>query len=315
MSLTPPLIFQGLPRVEGSFQYQPSVNWAFTRGREDMSSYYHVKIIRKSGGTFPVVKLDLDEGQLKERVIVPYENGDPIVLRGTAIPAANISSVKITKTNEDSSKILPVVKSELAAGKYISFGITEEGEVVEKGVDVTDDFIRGAPGYKRTVSATPEAASTPPVISNRVFVVHGHDEALKDEAEIFLREIGLDPIVLHRKPDEGRTLIEKFEKYSDVSYAFVLLTPDDVGYPIEEESKPEKERKKEPRARQNVIFELGYFVGRLGRNRVCCLYKPNVSLPTDLFGILYKKITTNFQSIRYDLVKELKAAGYSDLKI
>ena len=274
-----------------------------------MSIFYHVKIHRKSV-SIAVVKLDLTEEQLKERVIVPYENGQPIVLTGIPVQPENISQIKITKTNEDSTKIRPVVRAERANAEYLPLGITEEGEIVEKGADVTDEFILGAPGYKRSVRVAPKH-----VTSKQVFVVHGHDETLKNETEIFLREIGLDPIVLHRQPDEGQTLIEKLEKYSDVSYAFVLLTSDDLGYPIEEESKPDPERTKERRARQNVIFELGYFFGKLGRENVCCLYKPDLALPTDLFGIVYKKVTTNVQSIGLELIRELRAAGYNDLKV
>jgi hypothetical protein len=85
-------------------------------------------------------------------------------------------------------------------------------------------------------------------LSNKVFIVHGHDEEIKNQLEIFLNEIGLEAIVLHRKPDEGMTIIEKFERYSkDASYAFILLTPDDICYSV---------KKKEIRARQNVIFEF-----------------------------------------------------------
>ena len=145
---------------------------------------------------------------------------------------------------------------------------------------------------------------------NRVFVVHGHDDDAKQELELFLKELGLDPIVLHRKPDQGHTIIEKFEKYSDVSYAFVLLTPDDVGYSKSEETKPDEKRIKELRARQNVIFEFGYFVGSVGRGRVCCLHKPGVSLPTDVSGVLYKELTGNVVSLGYEIMKELKAAGF-----
>jgi hypothetical protein len=96
--------------------------------------------------------------------------------------------------------------------------------------------------------------------SKKVFVVHGHDEVAKTNLEVFLNEIGLQPIVLHRQADEGLTVIEKFEKHSDVGYAFILLTPDDVAYLKADEAKNDKDRKKELRARPNVIFEFGYFV-------------------------------------------------------
>jgi len=100
------------------------------------------------------------------------------------------------------------------------------------------------------------------------------------------------------------TIIEKFERYSEVGYAFILLTPDDIGYSIE------KENKKEMRARQNVIWEFGYFVGKLGRNKVCCLYKEGVTLPTDVSGMLYKEIKKNVEEVGYAILKELKIAGY-----
>ena len=140
-------------------------------------------------------------------------------------------------------------------------------------------------------------------LSNKIFIVHGHDEEIKNQLEIFLNEIGLEAIVLHRKPDEGMTIIEKFEKYSkDASYAFILLTPDDICYSV---------KKKEMRARQNVIFEFGYFVGKLGRGRVCCIYKENVSLPTDVSGMLYKKIQNKIEEKSLEILKELKKAGYN----
>lgn len=147
-------------------------------------------------------------------------------------------------------------------------------------------------------------------LSNKIFIVHGHDELLKNQTESLLRGFGLEPIILHQKPDEGLTIIEKLEKHSNVGYAFILLTPDDTGYPNTEASKPENERKIELRARQNVIFEFGYFAGKLQRNRVCCLYKEGVELPTDLDGIIYKKVHKNVSEVGLDIAKELKAIGY-----
>ena len=148
--------------------------------------------------------------------------------------------------------------------------------------------------------------------SNKVFVVHGHDEKLKNQLEIFLNEIGLEAIVLHRKPDEGMTIIEKFEKHSkDASHAFILLTPDDISYSASEANMADSDQGKEIRARQNVIFEFGYFVGKLGRKRVCCLYKKGVSLPTDVSGMIYKEIIDNVEEAAFAILKDLKAAGYN----
>lgn len=149
------------------------------------------------------------------------------------------------------------------------------------------------------------------VLSNKVFIVHGHDQLLKTELENFLNEIGLDPVVLHRQSDEGKTIIEKFEKHSDVGYAFILLTPDEVAYTADQESIKDEKRTKEKRARPNVIFEFGYFIGKLGRSRVCCIHKGDIDIPSDLSGFVYKKITSNIEDEGYSIIKELKTAGYN----
>lgn len=158
--------------------------------------------------------------------------------------------------------------------------------------------------------AEPVAAASRVLESNRVFIVHGHDDAAKGNLEAILREHGLEPIVLHRQADQGMTVIEKFEKHSDVGYAFILLTPDEISYLAAEEAKPDVERKKERRARPNVIFEFGYFVGKLGRSQVCCLYTGDVTLPTDIGGMLYKRYDKSIEEVAYAMLKDLRAAGY-----
>lgn len=170
-------------------------------------------------------------------------------------------------------------------------------------VSVLKDDVYGE--LKQQKSSSKSAA-----LSNKVFVVHGHDQALKTDIERFLHEIGLVPVVLHREADQGATIIEKFEKHSDVGFAFILLTPDEISYTVDQIDKSDSERRIELRARPNVIFEFGYFVGKLGRNRVCCLHKGEVTVPSDLNGLVYKKIDQSIDSQAYSIIKELKAAGY-----
>lgn len=155
-----------------------------------------------------------------------------------------------------------------------------------------------------------KSQSSSPANSNKIFIVHGHDQTLKIDLERFVREIGLIPVVLHREADEGATIIEKFEKHSDVGFAFIILTPDEMSYTVDQSELPEKNRKIELRARPNVIFEFGYFVGKLGRNRVCCLHKGNVELPSDIDGLVYKKVEDTVDAQAYSIILELKAAGY-----
>lgn len=117
--------------------------------------------------------------------------------------------------------------------------------------------------------------------SSKVFIVHGHDIESKETVARFVQKIGLNPIILHEQASSGRTIIEKFEVYSDVGFAIVLLTPDDIGAAISDAANLKS------RARQNVILELGYFMGKLSRNRVCALFKAGVEIPSDYQGVLY----------------------------
>lgn len=138
--------------------------------------------------------------------------------------------------------------------------------------------------------------------SNDIFIVHGHDERTKIDVARTVEKLGLNPIILHEKANEGRTIIEKFEVHSNVGFAIVLMTCDDLG-----RSKTSDED--EPRARQNVILEMGYFIGKLGRNRVFPLYENGVDLPSDLYGLLYIPLDEK-GSWKYSLVKELRILGY-----
>jgi predicted nucleotide-binding protein len=148
---------------------------------------------------------------------------------------------------------------------------------------------------------TPQVSQEP--TGHRIFLVHGHDERVLHEVARFLEKLQQDVIVLREQPNEGRTIIEKFETYADVGFAVVLLTADDKGGPINGAETDFKMR-----ARQNVVFEFGYFIGRLGRNRVCALYADGVEIPSDYSGVLYTKLDAS-GAWRLEIAKELKAAG------
>jgi predicted nucleotide-binding protein len=133
-----------------------------------------------------------------------------------------------------------------------------------------------------------------------VFLVHGRDEAAKQTVARFLEKLDLNPVILHEQPDKGRAIINKFEDHSDVGFAVVLLSPDDEG-------RLQGSADLKTRARQNVILELGFFIGRLGRDRVCTLKVDGVEEPSDLNGVLYTPFDTG-GAWRLTLARELKAA-------
>jgi predicted nucleotide-binding protein len=140
---------------------------------------------------------------------------------------------------------------------------------------------------------------------NKVFVVHGHDKASKESVARFLECLGLNVVILHERPNKGRTIIEKLLEESDidVGYAVVLLTPDDVGKLASADGAAS------PRARQNVNFELGLFVAKLGRQRVHALYREGVEIPTDYQGVLYTPLD-DAGAWQVRLAMELKAVGF-----
>ena len=118
---------------------------------------------------------------------------------------------------------------------------------------------------------------------SKVFISHGHDEEAITTVAKFVENLGLKATVLDEQPNNGLTVIESLEKYADdTEFAIALLTPDDVGA-----LKDKVDRQLNPRARQNVIFELGYFIGKLNPNRVCLLYKEGVELPSYIPDVVY----------------------------
>jgi predicted nucleotide-binding protein len=136
----------------------------------------------------------------------------------------------------------------------------------------------------------------------QIFVVHGHDNEMKQTVARFLERLGFEPIILHEHANAGDTIIEKFERHSDVTFAVVLLSPDDVG------SASVDKKNLQPRARQNVVLELGYFIGRLGRSHVCALVRGQVEIPSDFHGVAY--VPFEGDAWKLHVVKELKHLGY-----
>ncbi|MGV8865584.1 MAG: TIR domain-containing protein [Janthinobacterium svalbardensis] len=149
------------------------------------------------------------------------------------------------------------------------------------------------------------ASNGSPSISNasrKIFIVHGHDDVARLTVARFIEKIGFEAIILSEQSNQGRTIIEKIEAHGDVGFAVVLLTPDDVGGKTADTL--------QPRARQNVLLELGYFMCRLGRSRVCTLAKGNLEIPTDFAGMVWEPLD-DAGAWKLALARELKATGYS----
>lgn len=138
--------------------------------------------------------------------------------------------------------------------------------------------------------------------NKKIFLVHGHDDHIKEKVARFLEKNDFEAVILHEKASGGRTIIEKIEAHSDVGFAIILLTPDDVG-------KAKNEDVLQSRARQNVVLELGYFMGKLGRNKVCAFKSNELEIPTDFSGVIWNQLDST-GAWKHVLSKELREAGY-----
>lgn len=159
-------------------------------------------------------------------------------------------------------------------------------------------FIRDYKAYVEAHGNTTPKLKLPK--SKKIFIVHGHDEGARETVARFLERLGFEPIILHEQANRGRTVMEKVEANSDVGFSVVLLTPDDEGCA--------KGETPTPRVRQNVLLELGYFLGFLGRENVCALKKGNVEIPSDFAGVVWESMEGNGWQLA--LARELKAVGH-----
>lgn len=274
--------------------------------------FYHVKIITQEDKTEQVD--DLSKQDLLTKIVEPYEQGRGIFLNGTNINSLEITKILVMKTHETYQKVSDRIHQQdmIDIQQYKQRGITVfppsnyYQRAFWKGEDVLDEFISGPPGYKVSNKSLPMDNVPSSQESNKIFIVHGHSEEMKQSTARFLERFNLEPIILHEQPNKGRTIIEKFTDYSDVGYAIVLLSADDMAYV--KNGSPDNARY---RARQNVILELGYFLGKLGRDRVAAIYEEgkNIEIPSDFSGVIYIPYSNN-DSWKLQLAKELRVSNF-----
>jgi predicted nucleotide-binding protein len=187
---------------------------------------------------------------------------------------------------------------------YLSEQFTQLLDALEFGTP-----LQSPPTPTNTAPPQGNLASQPtPVTRNKrkVFIVHGRDNEAKQEVSRFIESLGLEAIILHEQASSGMTIIEKIEHYSnDADFALVLYTACDKGRGAHETKVPARDR-----ARQNVVFEHGYLMAKLGRENVCSLVKGDIETPNDISGVVYVQLD-GFGAWKNDVTKELKACGYS----
>ena len=269
--------------------------------------YYHLLIVTYEFGRryYELDKIDLSE--IKEEIVIPFLKGEPFMFDGHFFEKAEVERILI-RESAYTSQMYADILDKAYPDALMSF--TREDIVADEDKYTTDITRRIFKECKRQIQeAAPKSEALAPnkpkapMDKSKVFIVHGHDNAAKQAVARFVEKIGFEAIILHEQASSGKTIIEKIEANSNVGFAIVLYTPCDLG-----RSKEEEDQLK-PRARQNVIFEHGYLIGKIGRKNVSALVKGDVETPNDISGVVYIKMD-EADSWKYAVGKEMKACGY-----
>lgn len=253
-----------------------------------MSYYYHICFQSKDGKHycgFDYPSLDC----LLSEVLLEYVAGKVVWVNGKKIIPEEMEKFHIRV----SDKTMFIIKnheikySESQSDEALFFNDTFSGDITQN--------------VSMSLQKKPQKLT---IKNNKVFIVYGHDNLVKSEVARFIEKLGLEAIILHEQVDAGRTIIEKLEKNTDVGFGIVLYTACDFGG--SNKINPEI---KNNRARQNVVFEHGYLIAKLGRSKVCALVKDNVEHPSDLSGVIYNTMDDG-KAWKLELAQELKVAGF-----
>lgn len=269
--------------------------------------YYHVFIETNNPDEqyYELDKTDLSE--IKEEVILPYMEGLNFIFDGYVFNQTQVKRILIKEsacTSEDYAD-REWMKSSPESRKYIyPVHIVWSDEYT---TNITKSIFKECQSLLEEATTKSEAptAEKPkaPMDKSKVFFVHGHDNAAKEAVARFVEKIGLEAIILHEQANSGKTIIEKIEANSNVGFGIVLYTPCDLG------ASQEKKDELKARARQNVVFEHGYLIGKIGRKNVCALVKGDIEKPNDISGVVYINMDES-EAWKYQVAKEMKACGY-----
>ncbi|TGK78653.1 DNA-binding protein [Leptospira noumeaensis] len=263
--------------------------------------YYHVILetddkIGKNNNYQVLYDFNITElEKLKKEVLNPFKENIKFQFKGYFIQPNRIRRLAIKQSEKSVEAICSIEQQKV--GRGIFYVWTNEMVVNSDKLtkDVTTELLNSVPDLINTIQTENNSRNT------KIFIVHGHDDALKLEVARFIEKFKLEAIILHEKANSGMTIIEKIEKYTDVNFAIVLYSPCDIG--TQNDGKSELKL----RARQNVVFEHGYLIGRLGREKVCALVKDDIETPGDISGVVY--IDYNKQDWKLNIAKELKTSG------
>lgn len=265
--------------------------------------YYHVKIElnEKNKKDYHTELSELDKTDVNEiidDVVTPYLLEEEFLFDGRMLTKLIIRSLKIYTTEEVSQSLVSMEDNKNRNNQFF-FSSNKDNVVTydRYSKDITKEIFKNI-SSKTVKEKIPKINND----NNKVFIVHGHDNEAKLEVARFIEKIDFIPIILHEQVSNSKTIIEKIESYSDVGFGVVIYTDCDVG------AKKSDSENLNKRARQNVVFEHGFLMGKLGRSNICSLVKGDIEVPNDISGIVYTSMDSGNWQI--ELAKEMKASGY-----
>lgn len=250
---------------------------------------------------FDLDRQDLQE--IKEEIIIPFFENIQFQFGDYFIKPEDVLKIEIKKSEQNSEEMAKIANSKVPPDLIIYY--TPE-KVIQEEIyteDITKEVLKESK-IKTNRNSNLEDFNEPINLDkSKVFIVHGHDNLAKEEVARFVEKLGLEAIILHEQISSGKTIIEKIEEFSNVGFAIVLYTPCDVGY------KKDNEKDLKLRARQNVVFEHGFLMGKIGRKNVCALVKDNIETPNDISGVVYIPMDYH-KAWQLVIAKEMRNVGY-----
>ena len=242
-----------------------------------------------------------DRGYVKDNFAKPFILNQEFQINGYFISKGKIRRFKIKESQITTELMVKQAYDRLSPSVLVIFTPERVIEGDKYSKDITKDIFSEIEEARNTQIKIKKVQTT--TVNRKVFIVHGRDELLKTETARFLEKLNFEAIILHEQASAGKTIIEKIESYSDVGFGIILYTPCDEGKLVGAEDFS-------PRARQNVVFEHGFLIGKLGRSKVVALVKDNVETPNDISGVIYIPVDSA-KAWQFSIAKELKASGFA----
>lgn len=247
--------------------------------------------------TYLADELSLDN--ILENILIPHFKKETIYIKSFILEFNQIQRILVKQSHQRAEQVAKANNSRIFPVSLVT-QYSELNMIKWKGFleDITEEVIKTA--KSRIINRRMKDNQ---LGKDKVFIVHGHDEITKIQTARFIENLGLEAIILQEQPSSGKTIIEKIEEYTNVGYGIVLYTPCDVGA-----TKDRKDNLNQ-RARQNVVLEHGFLMGKLGRQNICALVKGDIEKPSDISGIVYLPID-ELGGWKYKLANEMKQSGY-----